>query len=53
MRPSRLRQDSDFAILAALALTAVLLHTLTNSQHGFHRDDSHTRRRPLSRSLTV
>jgi hypothetical protein len=38
MRLSRLWQDSDFAILAALALIAVLLHTLTNGQYGFHRD---------------
>jgi hypothetical protein len=33
------RQDTDFAILAALALTVVLLHTLTNGQYGFHRDE--------------
>ena len=39
MRLSRLWQDSDFAILAALALIAVLLHTLTNGQYGFHRDE--------------
>ncbi|MGA2268966.1 MAG: glycosyltransferase family 39 protein [Bryobacteraceae bacterium] len=39
MRLSRLRQDTDFSILAALALVAVLLHTLTNGQYGFHRDE--------------
>jgi len=39
MRLSRLWQDSDFAILTTLALIAVLLHTLTNSQYGFHRDE--------------
>ena len=39
MRLSRLWQDSDFAILTALALIAVLLHTLTNGQYGFHRDE--------------
>jgi hypothetical protein len=39
MRLSRLWQDTDFAILAALALIAVLLHTLTNGQYGFHRDE--------------
>ena len=39
MRRSRLWQDSDFAIQAVLAPTAVLLHTLTNSQYGFHRDE--------------
>src|SRR5271157_3298180 len=39
MKLSRLWQDTDFAILAALALMGVLLHTLTNGQYGFHRDE--------------
>jgi 4-amino-4-deoxy-L-arabinose transferase-like glycosyltransferase len=39
MRLSRLWEDTDFAILAVLALGAVLLHTLTNGQYGFHRDE--------------
>ncbi|MGA9627231.1 MAG: hypothetical protein WBL65_26880 [Bryobacteraceae bacterium] len=39
MRLPLLRQDADFAILAVLALIAVLLHTLTNGQYGFHRDE--------------
>jgi len=33
------RVSADFAILAALALIGVLLHTLTNGQYGFHRDE--------------
>src|SRR5208337_5352981 len=39
MRLSRLWQDTDLASLAVLALIAVLLHTLTNGQYGFHRDE--------------
>jgi 4-amino-4-deoxy-L-arabinose transferase-like glycosyltransferase len=39
MRLSRLWQDTDFAILAVLALIGLLLHTLTNGQYGFHRDE--------------
>jgi len=39
MRLSRLRQNADFSILAVLALIGVLLHTLTNGQYGFHRDE--------------
>src|SRR5262245_44981025 len=31
--------SSDLAILMALALVCVLLHTLTNGQYGFHRDE--------------
>ncbi len=30
---------SDFGILAALAFLCFLLHTLTNGQYGFHRDE--------------
>lgn len=30
---------SDLGILILLALTKILLHTLTNSQYGFHRDE--------------
>jgi hypothetical protein len=33
------RGSADFAILAALASITVLLHTLTNGQYGFHRDE--------------
>jgi len=39
MRLSRLWQDPDFSVLAMWALVAVLLHTLTNGQYGFHRDE--------------
>ena len=39
MKPSRLRQDTDFLILGALALFVILLHTVTNGQYGFHRDE--------------
>jgi predicted alpha/beta hydrolase len=39
MRLSRLWRDADFAILAGLALVGLLLHTLTNGQYGFHRDE--------------
>jgi 4-amino-4-deoxy-L-arabinose transferase-like glycosyltransferase len=39
MRLSRLWQDTDLAILVVLALLGVLLHTLTNGQYGFHRDE--------------
>lgn len=39
MKLSRLWQDADFSILAALAQIAVILHTLTNGQYGFHRDE--------------
>ena len=39
MELSRLRQDTDFSILAALAVIGVVLHTLTNGQYGFHRDE--------------
>jgi hypothetical protein len=39
MKPSRRRQDTDFPILAALAVVGVVLHTLTNGQYGFHRDE--------------
>ena len=31
--------SGDLAILLALALARVLLHTLTNGQYGFHRDE--------------
>jgi Dolichyl-phosphate-mannose-protein mannosyltransferase len=30
---------SDFGILVLLALAIILLHTLTNGQYGFHRDE--------------
>ncbi len=30
---------SDFAVLILLALGRILLHTLTNGQYGFHRDE--------------
>ncbi|HKM79892.1 MAG TPA: glycosyltransferase family 39 protein [Candidatus Acidoferrum sp.] len=30
---------SDFGILVVLALAVILLHTLTNGQYGFHRDE--------------
>ena len=39
MRLSRLWRDTDFSILAVLALIGVLVHTLTNGQYGFHRDE--------------
>jgi hypothetical protein len=39
MKLSRLWQDTDFSILVVLALLGVLLHTLTNGQYGFHRDE--------------
>lgn len=42
MRPSRLWRrlsSSDFTILVLLALLRILLHTLTNGQYGFHRDE--------------
>jgi 4-amino-4-deoxy-L-arabinose transferase-like glycosyltransferase len=39
MKLSRLWQDTGFAILAVLALIVLLLHTLTNGQYGFHRDE--------------
>src|SRR5215204_3676680 len=31
--------SSDLTVLLALALLGVLLHTLTNGQYGFHRDE--------------
>lgn len=40
--PPRIWQSaraSDSAILALMALAVVLLHTLTNGQYGFHRDE--------------
>ncbi len=39
MRLFRLWQHTDFSILTLLALSKVLLHTLTNRQYGFHRDE--------------
>jgi 4-amino-4-deoxy-L-arabinose transferase-like glycosyltransferase len=39
MKPSRFWQDADFWILVLLALAKVLLHTVTNGQYGFHRDE--------------
>ncbi|MGD0457678.1 MAG: glycosyltransferase family 39 protein [Terriglobia bacterium] len=42
MRPSRMWQkiaSSDSGILVLLALFSILLHTLTNGQYGFHRDE--------------
>jgi len=42
MRISQLWQrlsSNDFAILVLLALFSLLLHTLTNGQYGFHRDE--------------
>lgn len=39
MKPCRFWQDTDFRILALLALSKVLVHTFTNGQYGFHRDE--------------
>lgn len=42
MRPLPIWQkivSSDSGILALLALFSILLHTLTNGQYGFHRDE--------------
>lgn len=42
MQPSRIWQkisSSDSSVLVLLALSIVLLHTLTNGQYGFHRDE--------------
>jgi 4-amino-4-deoxy-L-arabinose transferase-like glycosyltransferase len=39
MARMRLWQDSGFLILLGLALFVVALHTLTNGQYGFHRDE--------------
>ena len=42
MRPWHIWQkiaSSDLGILILLALAGVLLHTLTNGQYGFHRDE--------------
>jgi hypothetical protein len=42
VRPSQLwwrPSFNDLAILVALALVRMLLHTLTNGQYGFHRDE--------------
>jgi 4-amino-4-deoxy-L-arabinose transferase-like glycosyltransferase len=39
MRLSRLWQNTDLVILVVLALAKVVLHTLTNGQYGFHRDE--------------
>ena len=42
MRPSCILQkiaSSDSGILVLLALFSILLHTLTNGQYGFHRDE--------------
>jgi hypothetical protein len=42
MRFSQLRQQifsSDLGVLILLALARVLVHTLTNNQYGFHRDE--------------
>src|SRR5271157_6108944 len=42
MKPSRSWQravSSDLGILILVALAGILLHTLTNGQYGFHRDE--------------
>ena len=39
MKPTRFWQDTDFRLLALLALSKVLVHTFTNGEYGFHRDE--------------
>jgi hypothetical protein len=42
MEKSRTWRDavlSDLGILILLALARILLHTITNGQYGFHRDE--------------